>query len=1092
MGNDKHTSKSKIPLELFGKKHFFHVVPNNFPLLEDGIIGVPFLENYKYRISNDTLTLDGRTIRHETEILIPPNEMYTTKIPINERPHLVHLHNPTNEPVTYPINHLNPTLSERIEILKKKVDLHHVDPELKPSLEKIIVSYSDIFVFEDEDLPCTNLTKHVIEPKTQRPINMKSYRPPEVHKDEIDRQIKQMLDQGIIEESDSPYNSPIWIVPKKLDNSGKRKWRLVIDFRRLNQETDQDAYPLPPIDEILDHLGKSKFFSALDLSSGFHQIAMDENSKKYTAFSTPQGHFQYRRMPFGLKNAPATFQRMIDNALRGLIGKICFAYLDDIVVFGTTIEEHNRNLATVFQRLRELGLKLQPDKSKFLRPELEYLGHVITADGVKPNPEKIQSVAEFPTPKSVTNVKSFLGIAGYYRKFIKNFAKLAKPLTELTEKNTPFHWTDAQQKSFDILKRKLCESPILRYPDFNKPFTLTTDASDTGLGAILSQEGHPCCYISRTLNKAEINYTTTEKELLAIVWAVKRLRQYLLGKKFKILTDHQALKWLFSVKDPSSRLLRWRLRMEEYDYEIDYTKGKENTAADGLSRVYPLLSQPQQEDNENTPSNTNADIDELEQTQLFTEYENWKQNPDPTYILPTRPNPIGKVWKPLHKEMLGSYDPLKWLVKLDKILQTSLEQRHTVLKVYLTEPFRLVELLELRQILSYLGYRYSDQLELIFSENQMELSREEQLRLIEECHNSNAAQHFGETKTLKRVQEKAIWRNMENDIVEFVKGCESCQREKLIRIRSKEPAIIPDTPHEPNDKIAMDILGPLTPTNRDNKYILSIQDVLTKYLVLIPLKTIDTATIIDELLRHYIYIFSAPKHILTDQGSNFISKLMQEFETQFQIRHIKTTAFHPESNGSLERTHSTILNLIRTCMRDKNNEWDENLQLVCMGFNTAVHESTGYTPFELTFGHKANLPSTIASTPLLSQEELFKHWKQKHNAYIHKARYNLEKTKEKTQRRTNQNIIRTQPVFNVGDYVFLHNDNVRKNKLEPEWLGPYLILGTSSPTYTIKLDDTRTAKIHGNRLKPCIFRFPDETRNNSDSRVTDNPRTSIQ
>nr|XP_012152955.1 PREDICTED: uncharacterized protein LOC105664165 [Megachile rotundata] len=340
------------------------------------------------------------------------------------------------------------------------------------------------------------------------------YKPPEYHKQEIERQINKMLEKSIIEPSDSPYNAPVWVVPKKPDASGKRKWRIVIDFRKLNQLTDQDAYPLPTSNEILDHLGKAKFFSALDLSSGFHQIPMNPNSKKYTAFSTPQSHFHYNRMPFGLKNAPATFQRMIDIALRGLIGKHCFVYHDDIIIFGSTIQEHNQNLAIVLHKLQDLKLKLQPDKCEFLKPELECLGHIVTADGVKPNPKKLEAIENFKIPKTPTHVKSFLGLTGYYRKFIRNFSKIAKPLIDLTKKDTPFHWTDKQQLAFNTLKQKLCESPVLQYSDYDKPFTLTTDASNEGLGAILSQDGHPCCYISRTLNPPEKNYSTTEKERL--------------------------------------------------------------------------------------------------------------------------------------------------------------------------------------------------------------------------------------------------------------------------------------------------------------------------------------------------------------------------------------------------------------------------------------------------------------------------------------------------------------------------------------------------------------------------------------------------
>ena len=302
---------------------------------------------------------------------------------------------------------------EQISTFKNLVRLSHIEPSLKQPIEKLLLFYLDVFNLETDFLPCTNLAEHTITLRENKIINTKSYRPPECHKDEINRQMKDMLDKGIIEPSDSPYNSPVWVVPKKTDASGKQKWRIVIDFRKLNELTDQDAYPLPDIDDILSQLGNAKFFSALDLSSGFHQIPMNPESKKYTAFSTPQGHYHYNRMPFGLKNAPATFQRMMDTALRGLINRHCFVYLDDIIIFGQSIEEHNNNLAIVLQRLRELGLKIQPDKCEFLKPELEYLGHIVTADGVKPNPKKIEAVKNFKIPTNPTEVKSFLGLAGY-------------------------------------------------------------------------------------------------------------------------------------------------------------------------------------------------------------------------------------------------------------------------------------------------------------------------------------------------------------------------------------------------------------------------------------------------------------------------------------------------------------------------------------------------------------------------------------------------------------------------------------------------------------------------------------------------------
>lgn len=403
------------------------------------------------------------------------------------------------------------------------------------------------------------------------PIVSKTYRYPEIHKSEVNRQVFKMLRDEIIRPSISPWSSPLWVVPKKLDASGNRKWRVVIDYRKLNNVTVGDAYPLPNISEILDQLSHSQYFTILDLASGFHQIKMKKEDCAKTAFSTPTGHYEFNRMPFGLKNAPATFQRVMNNILAGLTGTQCFVYLDDIVIYASNLTDHETKLKNIFKTLQRNNLKLNPDKCEFLRKEVTYLGHLITSDGVKPDPIKTRVIEEFPSPTDTTTVKSFLGLAGYYRRFIENFAVITRPLTKLLKKDVQFRWTTEQQTAVNTLKQKLVSVPILQYPDFSREFILTTDASGFAIGYILSQFNSdanfdlPIAYASRTLNHAESNYNTTERELLAIVWSINHFRPYLYGRKFKIVTDHRPLTWLFSVKDPGSKLIRWRLKLEQYE-----------------------------------------------------------------------------------------------------------------------------------------------------------------------------------------------------------------------------------------------------------------------------------------------------------------------------------------------------------------------------------------------------------------------------------------------------------------------------------------------------------------------------------------------
>lgn len=474
-----------------------------------------------------------------------------------------------------------------------KIRTEHLNEEEKKELTKVIKEFQCIFPADNETLTHTSCIKHEIRTSDEIPTYSKSYRYPECYREEIKNQVDKLLKEKIIRESYSPWSSPVWVVPKKLDASGKQKFRMVIDYRKVNSKTIDDKYPIPNISDILDKLGKNIYYTTLDLASGFHQIEMDENSIPKTAFNTENGHFEFLRMPFGLKNAPATFQRLINFVLRDYINKICLVYLDDIIILGTSLQEHIENIRKILFKLKEYNLKIQIDKSEFLQKEVAYLGHIVSSEGVKPNPSKIQAVQEFPIPKTPKEIKTYLGLLGYYRKFIPNFAKLTKPMTHCLKKGNKININDpTYRESFERSRNTLINAPILQYPDFSKQFILTTDASNYALGAVLSQnidgKDMPIAYASRTLNEHEINYSTIEKELLGIVWSTKYFRPYLYGsKKFIIRTDHKPLAWLMSLKDPNSKLMRWKIKLDEYNFEIEYKKGTLNSNADALSRIRP-------------------------------------------------------------------------------------------------------------------------------------------------------------------------------------------------------------------------------------------------------------------------------------------------------------------------------------------------------------------------------------------------------------------------------------------------------------------------------------------------------------------------
>ena len=452
-------------------------------------------------------------------------------------------------------------------------------------LDKFLKKHEDMFAEDLYELGHTTEEVHSIPTNCPFPPTQRAYHYPPHYNDFIKEEIERMLENGIIRESTSSWASPIVVVKKK-----NNKLRFCVDYRKVNACTEQDKYPLPLIADIFDSLEGSKYFSSLDLASGYWQMEVAEEDKKKTAFISKHGLYEFNRMPFGLTNAPASFQRLMNKVLKNENGKFVVVYLDDINIYSKSFEEHLEHLEIVFSRLRQAGLKLGKDKCSFAKTQLEFLGHIVRRDGLHPDPKKVEKVRDWPTPKTVKEIRSFLGLASYYRRFMKDFSKIAKPMYKLIRKDEEFNWGKEQEEAFNKLKQLLINAPVVAYPDFNKPFILHTDGSHTGLGAVLEQKdeegrGRVIAYASRTIRGAEERYSATELEFLALHWAcTQEFRLYLLGRPFLHITDHQPLKNLKNTNGGSKRIQNWRVNLEEFQYTVEYKPGINNGNADALSR----------------------------------------------------------------------------------------------------------------------------------------------------------------------------------------------------------------------------------------------------------------------------------------------------------------------------------------------------------------------------------------------------------------------------------------------------------------------------------------------------------------------------
>lgn len=704
-----------------------------------------------------------------------------------------------------------------------------------------------------------------------------------VENQQIAEEINMMLEHGIIRVSKSPYTSQIHMVRKK-----DGKWRLTIDYRQLNSITVKRQWPMKSIPDILDKLAGSAIYSVIDCKSGYWQVNIQEDCRRYTAFSSAEGHFEFNKMPFGLKNAPAMFCYLMFVIFHDV--PFCECYIDDIVVFSKNVEEHLDHIAVVLTRLEKAGLKINLDKCVWLSAQVRFLGFLVDLMGIHADPARTDAIANKPIPSNVTELQRFLGMVNYYRKFIQNFARIAKPLYDLLTKEMGWSWQEAQQFACKHLKELLLKAPILRQPDLTRVFILYTDASREALGCILSQRDddnkeYVCGYYSKSLKGAEKNYTIQELECLAVVWGIKENRIYLYGTRFTVVTDHQSLVWLKRLKDPNTRLLRWMIFLQEYDFEIVYRKGANHANVDALSR----------------------DVQDVQVLHALTR--------------PLKPESV----EPYENEALMHY--LKY-----RMHKSGRPEKQCRTIEFVSKFFELIN--------DRVYIKLDDTLLLI-------PTPDERNKIIEQAHGQG---HFQADATVNEVKKLHHWPSMRDDIRKFISQCERCQRSEPTKRLFHPAKALPVT--NVLDRVHIDLVFGLPQTEEGFTGIFLAIDSLSKYPFALPLKS-KAASEVAKCLLEFVCLFGPPKMILSDNGKEF-KGVVDEFLKLTCVDHAVTASYYPQCNGLAERFNQTLSTMLRKMCEKAPQTWHHWLPFALMCYRAKKHTSTQYTPDFLMFGRERN------------------------------------------------------------------------------------------------------------------------------------------
>lgn len=934
---------------------------------------------------------------------------------------------------------INKNLLSPLEFIHSDLMLDHVDGKFINEIRKILENHIDIVATSANDLTPSKLSPHHINIKEGKsPIKLRYYKTNKVKSDVLKEQIIKLIDKGLIEPSSSEWSFPVVLVPKHNND-----WRMCVDYRKLNDITVPDSYSLPYIDEIFDNLGGATIFTTLDLFSGYHQILMDDDSIDKTCFTTKFGNFVFKVMPFGLCNAPATFQREMNKIFFDLIGVCVHIFLDDVLIYSKCKEDHVIHINLVLDILEKFDLKINIEKCQFMREEVHVLGHVISKKGLKTDDKKVNVIKNWDVPTNIGELRSFLGAIGYYRKFIDQFAQKSAPLTNLLRKGVKYNIKEDQMKSFIILKECLISAPILMFPDYTKRFIIRTDASRKGIGGVLLQEAddkleHPIHFVSRSLSKAENNYGITDLEGTAVHYCVKQFKYYIEGNPFEtiVYTDHKPLVGLFKNKEPTNgRHARWCIDLSMLRVVVKYEPGKKNSLADSLSRLT----------NKNEGKISMLVYNRIKCNEIINEKYRLMENMNIDNKLMENNNDKNTL---INEKFLSTDDEHVTNYLSNTLInknQGESPEEESLQENELTEFMKKFIDSKVFEIDGNKYFREDGTYRRIIEND------EEKANLIWKAHNIG---HEGINKTYHRIRRHYYWKGMSNDVKATIKFCSKCQLSKSNEIPATTERYATSV-EGPFTHLGMDIIGPLPITERNNQYIIVIVDYFTKWVEAEPLATVNSKDVTYFLSRVFAR-HGTPQVITTDNGTQFNSDMTRIFLDLYDVYIHFSATYHPETNGMTENRNREIGKYLRV-LGEKEKDWDLVLPSALWALRTSRNTPTKFSSFELLYGRIDQQPFELATTlpttnvTATNEEQLLEKFCD-HYKWIIEASRNMKKINKKWEEERNETYRNNkQNEIKVNDLVKVRNFS--RFKFDPYFVGPFRVVGIHYNT--VKLADPK-------------------------------------